>query len=133
MAVHIPYEAFIMLYDEEYHTITDWTKYNYIPTFPEDVEVEMNMVDLGSLTYTYDSSNQRFYVSIADMYNAGTRLLPIYIKGYDCKMNGETYDATWNMVVYAAGTTMYIHNHNFTDATAFKASLKGIPCYYQIA
>ena len=98
--------------------------------------VVMGEIDLGDYTWTYDSSNQRFYTNVNDIKREESRLVQMLCPLYECKCNGETFDATWDMVVYNWGgnykTRVAIHNHTYTDATTFKTAMSGVKLMYPL-
>lgn len=88
----------------------------------------LGIVDLGSLNWTYDSTYQRFYAVVPTMKpDSEARRSKLYISDYRTLMNGEYFDATWNDVAYngANTSTIYIHDHRYTNATDFKNALSG--------
>jgi hypothetical protein len=94
------------------------------------------VADLGSLTWRYDSTNFRFSTNdLAGQYKfLGARLTPFLSSIYDTLYHNEPFDVNWNYVVYSGvASSVYIHNHDYTDATAFKTAMSGVQLYYELA
>ncbi len=97
---------------------------------------KLGYMDLGSLNWTYDSEYNRFIASIGNIKIVPTRTLQMLCSIYECKYNNEAFDSNWDMVIYNYGsstTNIVIHNHNYTDATAFKTTMNGIYLVYELA
>ena len=95
-------------------------------------------LNLGSLTWNYDSSELRFYCSnLSDSIKgkeASARRTYCISEKYQCKCNGEEYDSDWNNVLYfSSQLRIYIHDHAYTDTTAFTNSLSDSYIVYDLA
>ena len=90
------------------------------------------IVDLGTLTWTYQSANTRFYATISDMPLAPVRTLtfpnPLYMS-----LIGGSISSTTDMVVYNGGNErrIYIHNLSYTNASDFKSAMSGVYLLYE--
>ena len=98
----------------------------------------IGVVDLGSLTWGYDSTNRRFTSrSLSGLYNyKGQRLTPFKSAVYTILSNGEAFDVNQDMVLYSGGSSdqaIIVQNHSYTDATAFKTAMSGVYLYYELA
>lgn len=93
------------------------------------------IVDLGSLNYKYQLDNQRFKATINDMNNTNiARSLYLMTPIYECKSNRETYDSSWNNVIYNVGNRQVaVHNHTYTDIDTFTTAMSGIYLLYPLA
>ena len=80
-------------------------------------------VDLGSLSWDYDSTNQRFLAPLTSAKNTN-RQTPMICSEFLSIYNGEPYDASWNYVVYQGQTNVVVHDHDYTDATIFKTAMQ---------
>ena len=109
--------------------------YNYIDYENKKFVQKVGRVDLGTLTWSYDSGNTRFATTISNAkVNGTTRLTEFLCDKYTCLYNGETFNPNWNMVAYVgASNEFYFHNLSFTSATAFKTAMNGIYLYYELA
>ena len=92
-------------------------------------------INMGNLTYSYDSSNRRFYCAIPAIktYANGRTNPDIYIANYECLHNEEPFDINWDMKVYnSAGDVeiLYFHNHEYDDPADFKASMNNVWLVY---
>ena len=93
----------------------------------------LGIVDLGTLNYAYDSDNERFNSSAITNIARGTRTVKLLCPIYQAMSNGEQFDVNWNMVIYGTtGGSVYIHNHSYTDATAFKTAMSGVYLIYEL-
>lgn len=112
------------------------TCYNYIDYENKKFIQNVGRVDLGTLTWTYDSEYNRFIASIDNIKIVPTRTLRMLCAIYDCKYNNEAFDVNWDMVIYNYGsgtTNIVIHNHNYTTAEALKTAMSGVYLYYELA
>lgn len=91
------------------------------------------LVDLGSLTYTYDSTNQRFLSSeISGMASIGTRTMRIVCPKYISIVN-QAFSVDWDMAIYNSAKNLYIHNHAYTDPATFKTAMSGVYALVDLA
>ena len=87
------------------------------------------IVDLGTRTWTYDSSNRRF---VSDQFSSikqtsDARVLQLLCPKYVCLHNVELFDSDWNNVVYnTAEESICIHDHSYTDPATFKTDMSGV-------
>lgn len=98
----------------------------------------VGVVDLGTLTWTYNSTQQRFYsiVSTASFTTNSAAVPDIIIAGYDVvPFNTMTSDLT-NMrctALSSNGQYVSVRNTAYTDPAALKAALSGVMLYYELA
>ncbi len=93
-----------------------------------------NKVDLGSLTWTYDSNGQRFYSSaLSDMKSTqGWNNLIFYSENY--KKGEPKSDGTGGDNIIGLGNKrIYIRNTQYTDAGTFKTDMSGYYVCYELA
>lgn len=95
-------------------------------------------VDLGTCSYTYDSQYTRFRttnfvntIKASETESAvANALCTGYIVGSDLQYwNGQTNKSCF----VTTGASVYFVNHAYTDATAFKSAMSGVPFYYELA
>lgn len=92
-------------------------------------------IDLGTLEYSRDSEGRFVYYDSVTRYFkiTGSRVDDAFLREYECKHNGESYNSNWNKVFYFASNALFIHDKSCTDATAFKNAMKGKYLYYELA
>ena len=90
-------------------------------------------VDMGTLVWEYDYTYNRFLTnSINKNIKNGTRTTMLMTNvGYDCKHRNERLDA-WGNAIYVAGSTVYIHDANYTNIDDFKAEISGKTLLYPL-
>lgn len=92
------------------------------------------LLNLGLLTWTYDSTFNRFTSNtVTDMMVATARAIKAVCARYVCLYNNETIDANWDNVLYLNNRTVTIHDHSYTDAATFKAAMNGVYLVYPLA
>ena len=96
------------------------------------------VVDLGTLNWNYDSTNQRFSTglpSTAPMKLASQRTLPLVCQKYVAITNGGAFDINWNNVIYNNNNIngIVVHDHAYSDATTFKTAMSGVYLVYELA
>lgn len=96
-------------------------------------------VDMGSLTWTYDSTYQRMKSnSIADMKKVNTaRTLVFMCPIYQVISDGRSIANVPNDSIYASfdsdqKTAVWVHDSNYTDAGVFKTAMSGIYIVYPL-
>lgn len=94
----------------------------------------MSRADLGSLTYRV-ISYQRFATTLTNGKTGEPRTIPMLCPIYKPLANGETFDQTWDMVVYngAGSDNLVIHNTSYTDINTFKTAMNGVMLEYTLA
>lgn len=90
-------------------------------------------IDLGSITYTYDSGNKRFLGTVAGATWGEQRQKLALCPIYECKHNGEPFNINWNYVFYIGSNLVVIHDHGYTNPTTFANALSGVPMYYPLS
>ena len=91
-------------------------------------------VDLGSLTWAYDSNGRRFYsAALTDMKNTeGWNNLIFHSENY--KKGEPKYDGTGGDNIIGLGNKrIYIRNIQYTDASIFKTAMAGYYVCYELA
>ncbi len=102
-----------------------------------EVTSEMSVIDLGDLTWTYNPTYARFESSgIADMKKGDSRTMRLYSSCYESLWHEESFNIDWNSVIYN-GTNdnvanVCVHDHRYTDATAFKTAVTGQMFAYEL-
>ena len=95
------------------------------------LRVTHQIVDLGDLTYIYNSQYQYFYAEISSMADSGYGLSDRYqltTASYD----GNQPDNTFKMSV-TGNKRMFITNRAYNDATTFKTAMVGAKVVYELA
>ena len=98
----------------------------------ENIDFEnTNYVDLGSISWSYDSGNTYFYANISSIgmelpNNNNTAAKALSPKYKTISASGVMYTATNNVVGFTSDGYIVIRDTNYTDATSFKNALKGI-------
>lgn len=104
--------------------------------------VDMTMVDLSTLTWGYNSEYAFFsaFISQGATYSTQTLWCSYYkYGGYNIQNSamGSAPNATvWKRFTNGLGTNanaIYVKNSRYSDATAFKNSLIGVPLVYELA
>lgn len=98
------------------------------------------VVDLGTLTWTYNSNTQSFLSSIADGKHTGAMQgVPAYCSIYNVVIDISTAEMK-NLDIkvgnYTAGIdfcSVLVKNFVYTDATAFTSAMSGVLLYYPLA
>ena len=96
-------------------------------------------VDLGDLTYTYDSSNTRFRATADQFTNmkivaTNNDVVNAVIAGYTAYSNNNDWDGRHDMSFFQASNgNVFIVNKNYTDATTFKNAMNGVLLFYELA
>lgn len=88
-------------------------------------------VDMGTLLWEYDYTNNRFLTNALDeKVKPGTRLTRLLTSvDYDCKYRGEHLTA-WDNAIYVAGSTVYVHDDNYSTVEAFSTAMFGATLLY---
>lgn len=95
------------------------------------------VVDLGTLTWgEFQAGTQRWFSNaLANLLSYGTRLTPLYCQIYDTIDDG-IYDLSRDKVIYTSANPdayIFVQDHAFTDANAFKSAMNGVILYYPLA
>lgn len=93
-----------------------------------------NAVDLGDLTYTYDSTNTRMVAVISDLKSTGTRRTPFVCSCFQTIDDGRELINVPNNSVYSGNvdnTNVYIQTTE-TDPVTFKTAVTGQTLVYPI-
>ena len=91
------------------------------------------IVDLGTLTWNYSSSDNRFDVTLNSIPDIAGRTVKMICSKYPCLTNGETFSASWNNVAYGGYRKIYVHDHSYNDPVAFKTAMSGVYLVYELA
>jgi len=92
-------------------------------------------VDMGSLTWTYDTANNRFSTTIADKVNVSVaRTGVVYCEKYPCYSNGGAIaDVPDKHISTGTNKVVFVNDTSYTDATTFKSALSGVMLIYELA
>jgi hypothetical protein len=90
----------------------------------------MGIVDLGTLTWSYNTVQNFFYAEISDMSLTTKNLICdsyVYVeKSWASLVNGEFGKVTNSTIVR-------FHNDNYTTASDFKTAMSGVQLCYELA
>lgn len=96
----------------------------------------VGVVDLGYLSWTYDSTNKRFYSNVVDDLKSVSDtsivqklLCPVYDNVKQANVNGNVY----NMVSSSYAQRIYIANTTYTSGASFKLAMTGVFFAYEKA
>lgn len=98
-------------------------------------QVTLKGVDMGDLTYTYDSANTRMVVSIPDFISSGTRLTPFVCSCFQTIDDGRPLVNVPDNSVYSGNVgnaQVYFQTSTYTDPSAFKTAMTGQTLVYPI-
>ena len=111
--------------------------HDYIDFDKKEKHVVCGIVDLGSLTYTYNATKQYFVANVSDVkketYNVVCNALsPLY----EAVAYTTVRDTLTDMVVAltnGSDSNIYVRNTAYNDATAFKTAMSGVYLVYELA
>ena len=84
------------------------------------------LIDLGDLTWVYNSQYTRFEATISDMVSkSASRTLKFACSCYQCIDDGRAIADVPNYSAYSYLTTMNVVDNRYTDADAFKTTVTG--------
>lgn len=112
------------------------TVFNTRKTRDRERTKRVGRVDLGSLTYFYDSANNRFTVTIDNIKNVLQTEVPnAMCCCYDIlAFNTIIANPTRDLVIgFNTSGVMTIKNFAYTDETNFKNAMSGVYLYYELA
>lgn len=103
------------------------TMYEFLNQYQEFLSDKYGIVDLGSLDWDYDNTNNRFHATLPAVFKSATaRTMQFYCdKNYECYWHSESFSLNWNNVMYTATLNLYIHDHDYSTAEAFKTAMTG--------
>lgn len=93
-------------------------------------------VDLGTLNYTYDSSNNRFWAYVSDLKLFSDNVIPnVLCSDYvPIQYQYNPNYTTGVMFVNSSGNArIYFRNTSYTDANSFKTAMLGVYIHYELA
>lgn len=129
--------------------ITEWVKYNWIgwsqdktgyylrKHLSETAEIafdDIDVVDLGTLEWEYQSEYSRFKAPLPELRIANIRTLD-----FNCLLYNTSYAPSISEVadksVYNGSNdaVIYIHDSSYTNATIFKSAMSGVLLAYLIS
>lgn len=110
------------------------TCYNYID-FERKVFVQkVGRARVSDLSWVFDTSTHRANAVANDMQVATTRTLELLLSGYDSIHNGETYEASWDKVIYSTyPNTIYVTNKSYSSLEQFLTNEGNKYIYYPLA
>ena len=93
-------------------------------------------VDLGNLTWSYDSTNSRFSADIVEKVKpTESRVEYIPCSCYQAITDGRSVSNVLDNSIYSAANSLkvYVHDSRFSDATAFKNAVTRQTLVYELA
>ena len=108
----------------------DELMYEFLNQYQDFLSEGYGIIDLGSLDWGYEDPTFRFKATLSIAKRGATRAVQIFSdKDYECLWHGESYESTWNKVMYLAFSNseafVYIHDHDYTTVEAFTAAMQG--------
>lgn len=99
------------------------------------LEITWSIIDLGSLTWTYDSVYDRFFSNTFNMTGLPTtRTMKCLCSCYKTISDGRPLAQVPNNSIYNGGGSkaLYVHDNRFTVGTDLKTAVSGQYCTYQL-
>lgn len=99
---------------------------------------KVGRVDLGSLSWIYDSSIPRFYSgdlqNFIEKVKSESDIFPGYLKDYENLSLDNLFSSVKDKAIAeSTNGTLSIVNLSYTDASAFKSEMQGKYLYYELA
>lgn len=130
----------VILNDDTITLALGSTVYSGIVNFNTGVlTVDKVMVDMGDLTWSYNSTYQRFVtgdISNGDFPDSGSAVADILSSAYPTKSYNESsisIDYGVGAVLYQGAPYIGVRNKDYSDATAFKTAMDGVQLLYKLA
>ena len=103
-----------------------------------ELVIDRGIVDMGTLTWTYDSGSNRFMTTELSglIKNAGIRATKFISSAYYSWDDASAFDTTKDGCVYTGaspGNVVYVHDHSVTVASDFKTKVTGQMLVYPLA
>ena len=110
------------------------TAYDSVEAVTGEKSVKIDSVDMGSLSWLYDSTNVRFYTTdLANVIKKPSSWSPVIAAPY-VYTAGLAGTGTKDMMIGCFSTGyVYIVNKAYTDPTEFKIAMSGVYLYYELA
>jgi hypothetical protein len=98
------------------------------------VSVGHGLVDLGTLSWTYNSTKARFEAYIVNFYTAtvAESKNKLICTKYTTDYNSWSDPTPNTKEIFGNRECIYIHDLDYTDAAAFKAAMSGVMLLYQL-
>lgn len=87
-----------------------------------------SVVDLGTLTWAYDSDNNQTFNAALDVSRGNPFICPLYVFAGDVGV-GDLTDKTG----LTRNGVLYLKNVSYTDAATFKSAMSGVYLVYELA
>lgn len=97
--------------------------------------VDIAIIDLGVLSWSYDSANTRFSTRISGIKTGyATRTVPLVCSALLAITDGRPIINVPDKSIYGAGASNYVYvvDHSYTDANTFKAAMSGVMLVYEL-
>jgi hypothetical protein len=104
--------------------------YNYIDWEKKQFVKRVGCVDLGTLTWNYESLHPRFNASIPNLACVTTRADIILSSKFSTDLTADKGD-NWKGFSYLS--FVYVYTTEYTDVATFKAAMSGVMLYYELA
>lgn len=110
------------------------TAYDSVEAVTGEKSVKIDSVDMGSLSWLYDSTNVRFYTTdLANVIKKPSSWSPVIAAPY-VYTAGLAGTGTKDMMIGCFSTGyIYVVNKAYTDPTEFKIAMSGVYLYYELA
>lgn len=99
-----------------------------------ELTIDKAIVDLGTLTYTYQEAYTRFYTSFSPTASVpNDQVADALCSAYKMVSSAETVTPNDKVISISESKNIIIRDTDYTDATAFKAALDGVKLVYPLA
>ena len=118
--------------DDKYGWGIDSSLYNYRDYNENKGYQVVGRVDLGTLNWFYNTSDNTFQAAPENIKNYGTSTVAKILTSMYETISWSNLSGN-DMVIASAVTYIRIKNSDYTDATDFKAAMSGVYLYYELA
>lgn len=95
--------------------------------------VDRAIKDLGTLSYTYDSSVRRFGAVVSDIKQVAARTLPMVCSCYEVIDDGRAIEYVTDGSIYTINNYIEIHDYRYTNPSDLETALDGMQLVYPLA
>lgn len=122
------FKQYIAGTDLVYAKTKEFNMYEFLNQYQDFLSNDYGIIDLGSLEWSYEATNNRFYATLPYniFYQGATRSIQFFCdKDYECMWHGETFTRSWDKIMYIANNNVFIHDHAYSTAEEFQAAMQG--------
>lgn len=96
-----------------------------------ELVVDRAMVDMGTLSWNYSNTTERFQASLPNRYGGADRV-QLLCSNY--KANANVYsDSNRTVGICCNGISVFVRDFDYTDAATFKSAMSGVQLVYELA